>query len=162
MFTLGQRSRRYCVCLAMACFITAGATTPRAARSAAPFPSFTHSLERGPIAVAVPSIPVRRDPFAGAPRSEVLPTAGALLATKFLPPSVSATRLMNADPTERVNAVVIGSRPYALVTRGGVSRIVSLGDTYANRRVIGITLDGLHLADGRLIRVAASEEPMLR
>jgi hypothetical protein len=162
MFALGQRSRRLCVCLAMACFVTAGATTPRAARSAAPFSPFTQPLERGPMAIAVSSVPVRRDPFAGAPRSDALPTGGALLATKPLPPSAPSARRANADPTERVNAVVTGSRPYALVTRDGASRIVSLGDSYEGRRVIGITLDGLQLADGSVIRVAASEEPMLR
>jgi hypothetical protein len=161
MFALDQRSRALCASLALTCFVTAIATTPRAARSATPLPALTHARDHEPAPASILLVPVRRDPFTGVPIFDILniPAAPGVEFHRMgllLPPSTRGVRSENALTPEHVSTVVTGTHSYALVTDDTISHVLAPGDSYTGVRIITIALDGLHLADGRVIPITTS------
>jgi hypothetical protein len=72
-----------------------------------------------------------------------------------LPPNAGAGEPFPfaAEPV-RVEALITGRHPFALVDDGGATRIVAPGDRLAGETIAAITAGGIRLADGRSIVVA--------
>jgi hypothetical protein len=170
MFVLGQAERVALGALALAAFAGAFATTPIIARSAA-IPPVSTMPSVAPIAERPePVVTPRRDPFAGgvtatpAPQSaSTLPPIPAIPALlRPLPPNAGAGGTPLTFSGIRVTAVISGRHPFALVEDGGVTRMVTVGETLDETRVDAIDSDGLRLADGRLLHVEDDHAPLPR
>ncbi|HYZ16470.1 MAG TPA: hypothetical protein VE591_08720 [Candidatus Acidoferrum sp.] len=155
MLSLGTRSRGALVAGALLAFAGAYATTPIVARSAAeplvPSPSLPPSSAlTTPIALVAP----QRDPFARAPAPIASSFPAIPAALGALPPNPGAP-VSIPPPALRVTAIVSGSHPYALVDENGIARIVSAGDALAGERIAAIDAEGIHLAHGTTLPIAA-------
>jgi hypothetical protein len=75
----------------------------------------------------------------------------------LLPPNAGASgtpQYSVAPPVDgRLVAVTIGRHRYALLTVGGATRIVTLGDLVGARRVVRITLRGIAFDDDSSLHI---------
>jgi hypothetical protein len=175
MYRLDPRSRAALATLAVLCFAAAFALTPNDAQSALPETVITERMANPEPAdtVVTSDITPMRDPFlvANVERPSVPAPMAAFPPTALtpLPSNLSETTLPTlplgqiAGPTERVSAIISGPHPYALVTNGNQTRLVSAGDALFASRVTAISIDGVTLANGLTIHVEAStQQPLER
>jgi hypothetical protein len=169
MFALRRSSRVALGTAALAAFSAAYVTTPIVARSQSGTLA-DHVPERAsaspePRAVVVAP---RRDPFAGAPVAEPAGSNPATLrepdarmpsvpaAIGPLPPNAGAGGgPFPIAPAMRVTAVMTGAHAFALVDDGGTTRIVTTGDEFGGAVIAAIRVDGVHLASGAIVPLAA-------
>lgn len=78
------------------------------------------------------------------------PTVLALLFATAMPPSVSA-----APPAVEAVSVFASGRSAAIVTDGGVPRVVGVGGTVGGRTVVAVTPEGVLLSGGVLLHLRA-------
>jgi hypothetical protein len=116
---------------------------------------------------------VRRDPFAGAPRRDIVtqsqPGATSTAsndrltdATEVEVPDIraedGATTPAGGDRTRlSVRATIAGSRPVAYLADGVSLEIVRVGDVVENRRVASIDMNGVAFDDGTRLDLGPAE-----
>jgi hypothetical protein len=169
MFALRRSSRLALGAAALAAFSAAYVTTPIVARSqstsrAEGVPARASASPEARAVVVAP----RRDPFAGAPVAETpgsspaapresaarMPSVPAAIGP--LPPNAGAGGgPFPPTPAMRVTAIMTGAHPFALVDDGGTTRIVTTGDEFGGASIAAIRTDGVHLASGAIVPLAA-------
>ena len=175
MPALGPVSRACLTASAFAAFACAFAGAPLTASSRAepavpgapPAADTTHGAD----AIVLP----RRDPFAGGahlartamsppPPASALPVPAVYPAIPAalgpLPPNAGAgDPFPFAADRVRLQALVTGPQPFALVDDAGTVRIVTPGDELAGDTIAAITAAGIRLAHGRTIAIAPAAAP---
>jgi hypothetical protein len=151
------------LCASALCFASAFAATPQLARSASdPTVVDRRIVEPKSREAPLELIQPQRDPFVGeriAPESAsnvptipvpVLEIPGSL---RPLPANAGAlgTPILSTQVSLRLQAVVSGDRPVALVVDSAGTHVVAVGDTVDGSTIVRIGRDGLSLSDGRSI-----------
>jgi hypothetical protein len=118
-----------------------------------------------PSEVAIDAL-VRRDPFAGAPRTErrVSPLPAEPLVVGGPPPADAPdddVAFATSAPSMliSVKATIIGRIPVAYLAVGSTMRIVGLGDPLGSRRIAAIDATGVTLDDGTRFGLVAAAAP---
>ena len=163
MLRLDHRSRTLMVCASALCFASAFAATPQLARSAGD-PTIVGRTILEPTSREAPLelVQPQRDPFVGehiAPDSASnistipVPVLGIPGSLRALPPNAGAlgTPILSTPGVLRLQAVVSGDRPVALVVDSAGTHVVAVGDTVDGSTIVRIGRDGLSLSDGRSI-----------
>lgn len=172
MISLDRNQRSALVVAAVLCFIGAFAGTPLHARGAlsdgAPIRTAGESASSPFIPLVV--IAVQRDPFSGNDETEtraerlipplpvgVLPQLPNNLTGGSIPgiPIPGQESISNGV---RVEAVMIGPHPFAMISQGSSNQIVSIGERVSGQRIRTITIDGVHFFNGRFMPVAAAKD----
>lgn len=94
------------------------------------------------------------------PRSHIRPAAIPLHRVRRLSSFTSPmhrSAIAAAPIRERVVGVAVGERAQAIISLGDRTRIVTVGDVVAGRKIVTIGLDGLRFKDGSLRRVAITQ-----
>ncbi len=163
MLRLDHRSRTLTLCASALCFASAFAATPQSARSA----SDPTSVDRTVVASKQHDAPLEliqphRDPFIGehlspegpsTPPTLSVPLLGVPTSLRALPANAGAlgTPVFATQSTLRLQAVVSGDRPVALLIDSTGTHVVATGDTVDGSTIVRIGRAGLSLSDGRSI-----------
>jgi len=162
---LDDHSRTLTFCASALCFATAFAATPKLAQSATvPTVAERTLVEAKPSESRIKVVQPQRDPFVGdhieaEGRSNTsaieVPPPGVPGSLLPLPPNEGAlaTRTARSEPGLRLQAVVNGGRPVALVVDATGTHVVAIGDRIDGSTVAHISRDGLTLSDGRWISI---------
>ena len=169
MLALHRSSRVALGAAALAAFSAAYVTTPIVARSQSGslvdrVPERTSPAPEPRAVIVEP----RRDPFTGAPVAAAAPgpamprepaarMPSVPAAIGPLPPNAGAgSGPFPLATALRVTAVMTGAHPFALVDEGGTTRILTIGDAFGGAVIAAIRVDGVHLASGAIVPLAAS------
>ena len=169
MLRLDHRSRTLMLCASALCFASAFAATPQLAQSASD-PTVLDRRIIGPRPREAPPALVQpqRDPFVAeriAPESAPsasaisIPVLGIPGSLRPLPANAGAlgTPILSTQSALRLQAVVSGDRPVALVVDSTGTHVVAVGDTVDGSTIVRIGRDGLSLSDGRSIALESVE-----
>jgi len=169
MLRLDHRSRTLMLCASALCFASAFAATPQLARSASdPTVVDRRIIEPKSREAALELVQPLRDPFVGeriAPDSLSsgstisVPVLGIPGSLRPLPANAGAigTPILSPQSALRLQAVVSGDRPVALVIDSTGTHVVAVGDTVDGCMIVRIGRDGLSLSDGRSIALASGQ-----
>jgi hypothetical protein len=128
------------------------AASPQSGATATSGPEGAIALPAIPPPLTYPDVTVRHDPFDRPAVALVDADGGVLPAGFVLPPNAGI-----ASPP-RVDAVILGTEPKALVEVDGRSVIVSVGTKIEGSSVVGIDSQGIDLENGERL-VFASPQP---
>jgi len=104
---------------------------------------------------------IRRDPFAGAPGPDVSSTLSELTVPDPNDDSEAPRETAAPHSDYALKATIVGATPVAYITAGSIVRIVRIGDTLGERRIVEIDALGLTLSDASRLTLGSTRIPSI-